>query len=434
MKRPQIFKILFLICILTASNIYAQYEPTKDIEKSQKEFAEDRFGIFIHWGIYSMFGQGEWYLNYGPTAEEYAKAAAGFYPANFNADEWVKAIKDGGAKYICITTRHHDGFSMFHTAQSDYNIVDATPFHRDILKELSEACAKYDIKLHLYYSHLDWTRDDYPQGRTGHTTGRDASKANWQHYYNFMNAQLKELLTNYGPIRAIWFDGWWDHDEDTTPFDWQLSEQYKMIHELQPGCMIGNNHHQNPFEGEDIQIFERDVPGENSAGYSEQDISKLPLETCNTMNGMWGYKVKDQDYKTVNEIIAYLVRTAGMGANLLLNIGPQPDGSLPTTALNRLAGVGAWLKEYGETIYGTEGCGMAAHEWGTITRKDNRVFVHILALTDKELFVPITEKVSKAFLYSEKKPIPFKSSKSGILLEIGERPDVADYVVELQLK
>lgn len=434
MKRHQIFKILFLIYILTASNIYAKYEPTEEITKSQKEFAEDRFGIFIHWGIYSMFGQGEWYLNYGPTAEEYAKAAAGFYPANFNAEEWVKAIKDGGAKYICITTRHHDGFSMFHTAQSDYNIVDATPFHRDILKELSDACAKYDIKLHLYYSHLDWTRDDYPQGRTGHTTGRDASKADWQHYYNFMNAQLKELLTNYGPIRAIWFDGWWDHDEDATPFDWQLPEQYKMIHELQPGCLIGNNHHQNPFEGEDIQIFERDVPGENSAGYSEQDISKLPLETCNTMNGMWGYKIKDQDYKTVDEIIAYLVRTAGMGANLLLNIGPQPDGSLPATALNRLAGVGAWLREYGETIYGTEGCGMAAHEWGTITRKNNRVFVHILTLTDKELFVPITEKVSKAFLYSDKKPIPFKSSKSGILLEIGERPDVADYVVELQLK
>lgn len=153
MKRHQIFKILFLIYILTASNIYAKYEPTEEITKSQKEFAEDRFGIFIHWGIYSMFGQGEWYLNYGPTAEEYAKAAAGFYPANFNAEEWVKAIKDGGAKYICITTRHHDGFSMFHTAQSDYNIVDATPFHRDILKELSDACAKYDIKLHLYYSH-----------------------------------------------------------------------------------------------------------------------------------------------------------------------------------------------------------------------------------------------------------------------------------------
>lgn len=198
------------------------YVPSEEIRKSQKDFSDDRFGIFLHWGIYSMFGQGEWYLNYGPDAEEYKKAAKGFYPADFNAREWVKAIKDAGAKYVCFTTRHHDGFSMFHTAENDYNIVDGTPFGRDILKELSDACGEEGIALHLYYSHLDWVREDYPQGRTGHDTGRDSSKADWKSYYGFMNRQLRELLTNYGPIRAIWFDGWWDHDEDAVPFDWQL--------------------------------------------------------------------------------------------------------------------------------------------------------------------------------------------------------------------
>jgi alpha-L-fucosidase len=424
-----------LLVAISGGNVaMGAYTPTQEVRASQKEFSEDRFGIFIHWGIYSMFAQGEWYLNYGPTAEEYAKAASGFYPANFDADAWVKAIKEGGAKYICITTRHHDGFSMFHTKQSPYNIVDATPFHRDILKELSDACQRYGIKLHLYYSHLDWTREDYPQGRTGHDTGRDASKADWNHYYNFMNAQLRELLTEYGPIRAVWFDGWWDHDEDATPFDWRLEEQYAMIHSLQPGCLVGNNHHQNPFDGEDIQIFERDVPGENTAGYSEQDISHLPLETCNTMNGMWGYKIKDQDYKTVDEIISYLVRTAGMGANLLLNIGPQPDGSLPATALERLKGVGAWLDKYGETIYGTEGCNMPSHEWGTVTRKGDRVFVHILSLGDKEVYVPLKGNVKQAFSFDDGKKISFKQTAEGVVLNVGAIPKVPDYVVELRLK
>ena len=159
-----------------------------------------------------MFARGEWYLNYGPKADEYAKAAKGFYPADFNAADWVSAIKESGARYICFTTRHHDGFSMFHTKESDYNIVDATPFKRDVLKELSDECQRQDVKLHLYYSHIDWTRDDYPWGRTGRTTGKDSIKADWPHYYAFMNRQLNELLTNYGPVRAIWFDGWWVHD------------------------------------------------------------------------------------------------------------------------------------------------------------------------------------------------------------------------------
>ena len=273
------------------------YTPSPEIRQAQKEFSDARFGIFLHWGLYSMFGQGEWYLNYGPDAEEYAKAASGFFPSRFDAHEWVKAIKDSGARYICITTRHHDGFSMWHTAQSDYNIVKATPFGRDVIKEIADECNAQGIKLHLYYSHIDWTRPDYPQGRTGHTTGRDASKADWPHYYDFMNRQLTELLTGYGDIGAIWFDGWWDHDEDATPFDWQLPEQYAMIHRLQPSCLVGNNHHQTPFPGEDIQIFERDIPGENTAGLSGQEISRLPLETCQTMNGMWGYKIMDQNYK-----------------------------------------------------------------------------------------------------------------------------------------
>lgn len=410
------------------------YVPSEDVRKSQREFAADRFGIFIHWGIYSMFGQGEWYLNYGPLATEYAKAARGFYPADFDAAEWVDAIKDSGARYITFTSRHHDGFSMFDTAQSDYDIVDATPFNRDVLKELADECHKKDISLHLYYSHLDWTRPDYPQGRTGHTTGRDSTVNDWNSYYKFMNAQLTELLTNYGPVRAIWFDGWWDHDEDKVPFDWQLRDQYAMIHSLQPSCMVANNHHQTPYPGEDIQIFERDLPGENTAGLSGQDVSRLPLETCNTMNGMWGYKVVDTNYKDTPTLIRYLVKAAGMGANLLLNIGPQPNGELPATALQRLRDIGKWMRIYGETIYGTEAGPFPPQPWGSATQKDKTLYVHVTSAPSSDILLPADLKVKSAVAFVDRTPVRFSKSKEGVALHLDKVPDDVDYVIELKLK
>ncbi len=410
------------------------YHPSEEVRRSQREFSADRFGIFIHWGIYSMFGQGEWYLNYGPTAEEYAKAARGFYPADFNADEWAEAFKDAGAGYVCLTSRHHDGFSMWDTAQSDYNIVDATPFRRDILKELSEALQERDLALHLYYSHIDWTRPDYPSGRTGLTTGRDPKLRDWDSYYKFMNAQLTELLTGYGPVRAIWFDGWWDHDEDQTPFDWHLDEQYALVHSLQPGCMIANNHHQNVFPGEDIQIFERDLPGENTAGYSEQDISRLPLETCNTMNGMWGYKIKDQNYKSSETLIRYLVKAAGIGANLLLNIGPQPNGELPAAALERLRDMGVWLRANGETIYGTEAGPFAPQPWGVATRKDNRLFVHVMTAGNADILLPADLRVRDAVTFADRRKVRFSRLPGCVVLHLDSVPKSTDHIIELTLK
>ena len=264
-------KVFFLLTLLWLSHTgWAQtsYQPTVENRKAREQFQDEKFGIFLHWGLYSMLARGEWVMhNEDINFKEYAKLAQAFYPSRFNADSWVKAIRDGGAKYITITTRHHDGFSLFKTATSTYNSVDGTPFKRDIIKELAEACARYGVKLHLYYSHLDWGREDYPQGRTGNGTGRDKTKANWPSYYQFMNTQLTELLTHYGPVGAIWFDGWWDHDSDAKPFDWQLPEQYALIHQLQPQCLIGNNHHQTPYAGEDIQIFERDFQGKALGNY-----------------------------------------------------------------------------------------------------------------------------------------------------------------------
>ena len=420
---------LFLICPLRSA---AEYVPSQENLESRKQFADDRFGIFIHWGIYSMFGQGEWFHNNADVpAYEYAKAASGFYPSKFDAREWIDAIKGAGAKYICFTSRHHDGFSMFKTEASDYNIVDATPFGRDVLKELSEACYEKGINLHLYYSHLDWTRDDYPKGRTGPTKGRNPNNVDWQKYYAFMNSQLRELLTNYGPVRAIWFDGWWDHDVDSVPFNWELDRQYELIHSLRPACLIGNNHHQNIFPGEDIQIFERDVPGENTAGYSEQDISVLPLETCQTMNGMWGYKITDLNYKDTRDLIQLLVRTAGKNANLLLNVGPQPNGEIPAEALLRLKEMGDWMKVYGETIYATTGSPFPEQDWGTATVKDNRIFLHILKASEKDIKVPLKTPVNKAVFFSNGEEIKVSHSDEGIILHLKEIPTDIDCVIEV---
>ena len=366
--------------LLSCLTMRAQYVPSPENIEARKQFDGFRFGIFLHWGIYSEFAQGEWYLNTGKlNKDEYAKAASCFYPIRFNASEWVKAFKASGAKYITFTSRHHDGFSMYNTHENDYNIVDATPFGRDVLKELSEACQQEGIQLHLYYSILDWIREDYPLGRTGHDTGRTL-KPNYDSYFQFMKNQVRELLTNYPNVAALWFDGYWDHDQDTIPFNWRMEEFYRYIHQLKPSCLIGNNHHITPIEGEDFQMFERDLPGENKAGYSGQAISKLPLEMCQTMNGMWGYKVADQNYKSVDELVTLIIRAAAKGCNLLLNIGPQPNGELPALALDRLQGIGKWMDSYGETIYSTQR-GIDDATWGVTTKKGNTTYIHVLDKT-----------------------------------------------------
>ncbi len=430
MKKLYLFFLLFIFAFSLKAQ---QYVPTSENLRARKEFSDMKFGIFIHWGIYSMFGQGEWYLhNAKLNPQEYAKAASGFFPARFDASEWVAAIKDSGAKYITFTSRHHDGFSMWNTAQSGYDIVDSTPYGKDIIAQLADECHKQGIMLNLYYSHIDWTREDYPQGRTARTKYRDPAKANWDSYYNFMNNQLTELLTNYGKIGVIWFDGFWDHDMDTVPFDWQLDYQYDLIHRLQPSCLVGNNHHVNVHQGEDIQIFERDVPGENKAGYSgDMDISNLPLETCQTMNGMWGYKVADQNYKSLDDLIRLLVKTSGMGANLLLNIGPQPSGELPAVALERLKGMGEWLKVNGEAIYGTVAGDIKPQSWGVTTRKDDVLYVHILDKNISSLYLPLDFNIKSITALSGDTKIKYEKTKNGVILNFYEPLDGPDYIIKI---
>lgn len=411
------------------------YQPTAENLAEREAFQNAKFGIFLHWGLYSMLATGEWTMtdkdiNY----KEYAKLAGGFYPSKFNAADWVAAIKASGARYICFTSRHHEGFSMFKTKYSPYNIVDATPFKRDILKELADECHKQGIRLHLYYSHIDWFREDAPWGYTGRGTGRPNPDGKWPSYYAFMNNQLTELLTNYGKIGAIWFDGWWDQEKNPS-FNWQLPEQYALIHRLQPACLVGNNHHQSPFPGEDFQMFERDLPGENKAGLSGQSVSRLPLETCETMNGMWGYKITDQNYKSASTLIHYLVSAAGKNANLLLNIGPQPNGELPETALARLKEIGEWMNTYGETVHGTRGGIVPPQSWGVTTQKAQRLFVHLLTLNDNKFYLPVPSgKVKSVVDYVSRRKVSYRKSGSGVEIQLDGVPTETDHVIEVTLK
>ncbi len=371
--------------------------------------------------------------NQGINRDEYSYLAGGFYPSHFSASEWIATIKEAGAKYLCITARHHDGFSIFDTDYSEYNIVDATPFKRDIIKEIAEECQKQGIALHFYYSLLDWHREDYPLGRSGTKNGR-TMKEDWDNYYQFMKNQVTELLTNYGPIGAIWFDGYWDHRHNKD-FDWQLPELYEMIHEIQPGCLIANNHHQIPFPGEDIQTFEHHLPGENLDFYSAPGISNVPLEVTTNMNKSWGYSINAKEYKSSKDLIHFLIKSAGVNANFLINIGPRPDGRFPTEGEERLKSMGEWLKDYGETIYNTTGGVVTPQPWGVTTQKGNTLFVHVLSANNRYIYLPLTNReVIKAKTFIDNTNLHFTQIKEGVILDLKKIPDVIDYVVELTLK
>ena len=377
MKRLLI--LLAAVLAMSAAVSAQTYVPSESNLRARAEFQQHRLGIFLHWGLYATYAQGEWYLQTsGIDNASYSIAAQYFNPVKFDAAQWLAAFKDAGAGYITFTSRHHDGFSMFRTDASDYDIIDATPFGRDIVGELAKACEAAGLDFHLYYSTLDWIREDYPQGRTGLNTGRKGDRQDYDHYFNFMKAQVRELLTQYPNLSALWFDGIWDHDNDPG-FDWRMPEFYAYIHGIKPECLIGNNHHITPFDGEDFQMFERDLPGENKAGLSGQNISSLPLETCETMNGAWGYRITDTNYKSVKELVHLLVRTAAKNANLLINIGPMANGELPPQALDRLRGLGVWMRAHSRSVDGTTSTPIPAQPWGVTTQNATTLFLHVLA-------------------------------------------------------
>ena len=373
--------------------------------------------MFIHWGAFSVLGDGEWVMNNRNIhVDEYKRLLNIFDPYDFDAAKWVGGAKRAGMQYITLITRHHDGFSNWDTKQSDWKITN-TYWGKDAVKLLADECHKQDIKLFVYYSLLDWYREDYPHqtGRVGQGTGR-RGMGDYARYLQFMKNQLTELLTNYGEISGVWFDGYWDQTapegaaDRSSRIDWKLNEIYELIHKLQPQCLIGNNHHLNPFPGEDFQMFEQDLPGENKSGLSFQEISnKMPLESCITMNDSWGFNITDRNYKSTRELIQLLIKDAALGANLLLNIGPLPNGNIQPEFTDRLDSMGNWLKTYGPTIYGTKAGFMRPAAWGAVTRKENKVYLHLFKYDGDRFFLEFPYKVKAVRQFTNKQSLKFQT-------------------------
>lgn len=438
-------KVFIGILLCLSNYMFAQvYVPSPLNLEARKEFQDMKFGMFIHWGVFSIPGDGEWVMNNRNIhVSDYKRLMKFFDPIDFDAHKWVMSAKNAGMKYMTFITRHHDGFSNWDTKATDWKITN-TPYHKDVLKMLADECHKQGIKLFVYYSLLDWSREDYPwrTGRTGHGTGRTGT-GNYEHYLQFMKQQLTELLTNYGPIAGVWFDGHWDQTapegakDRTSQLDWHYNEIYSLIHKLQPQAMIGNNHHLLPFEGEDFQMFERDLPGENKSGLNYQKTADaLPLETCETMNGSWGFNITDRNYKSTKQIIDLLVNAAGRNANLLLNVGPMPNGEIQPEFTDTLAKVGDWLKQNGNTIYGTRGKIIPPQQWGVVTGKNNMVYVHLLKkITDPSVLLPdYHAKIKNASLINNGKKIKYTDAKEGtyIYVDATDQNDM-DTIVGLQI-
>ena len=441
MKKLVIY--LFTAIIMTNGNAQT-YTPTAANLEARQQFENARFGLFIHWGVFSILGDAEWVMqNENIKVKDYTRLMDFFNPTEFNAHDWVAMAKNAGMKYITLITRHHDGFSMWDTKYSDFNIMN-TPYHKDVVKMIVDECHKQDMKIFLYYSILDWRRDDYSYwtGRTGQGTGRTVH-GDWNDYIKFMENQLTELLTNYGKIDGIWFDGYWDQTapegaQDRTPrIDWHLPEIYALIHKLQPACLIGNNHHLSPLPGEDFQMFEKDLPGQNKSGLSFQKPSdQLPLETCETMNNSWGFNIKDDNYKPVNTLIHYLVNAAGRNANFLLNVGPQPNGIIQEEFRDTLKQIGKWMNKFGESIYGTRGNVMPPQDWGVVTSKENKIFVHILKDSIQPVVITgIKNKIKSCRLMGSGEQVKYDQNKNKVTIRLdGIALVEPDTIIEIETK
>ena len=436
--------LLLSAALAAASSVsFADYQPEAWNLEARQKFAAQRFGIFIHWGLYANYAQGEWYLQHRRLDEKaYSRMMDGFCPSKFDAREWVRVFKNAGAKYVTITSRHHDGFSLWPTKADDgYNIAN-TPFKRDILGELAKACAEEELQLNFYYSLMDWHRTDYPAGDCA-TAIRGEQKGDYASYKAFMLAQITELIDGYHPGN-IWFDGEWEHarhQPDGTwkrTLDWDFDTIYDLIHSKR--TLVANNNHQPIRAKEDIQLFERDLPGDNSdAGFSaNQPVTRdRPIEQCDVIqDNVWGYKIDESRFRTADDVVAMLARAAANDANLLMNIGPDGSGRLPARAVAVMAEVGKWMEKNGESIYGTTAGGVGLLKDVVSTRKGNALYLHFLNPQVSKFAFKLNGEVAEAKCLACGSDVPVERTASGDAVVTIRRPTDCkfDIVVKLTIK
>jgi len=418
-------KILtFLFVVVLVVNAFAQSKPDK-----MDWWKEAKFGLFIHWGVYSVpagvydgkdiEGIGEWIMNRGkiPTAR-YQAYAKEFNPVKYDPEAWVKMAKDAGMKYLVITSKHHDGFTLFETKASKWNIVDATPYGKDLLKPLADACHKYGIRLGFYYSQAqDWNN---PGGAASGGHWDKAQDGSMDEYIDKVAVpQVKEILSNYGQVDILW----WDTPTDMTK---ERAEKFLPVIAKYPN-LITNNRLGGGYNG-DTETPEQFVPATGFPGRN--------WETCMTMNDTWGYKSKDNNWKSTKEIIQTLIDIVSKGGNYLLNVGPTSEGLVPQPSIERLAEVGKWMKINGEAIYGTTASPFSYLPWGRCTQKGNKLYLHIFDWPkDGKISLPVLNKISRAYLLADpKKTLKVEKSKSKNTITLaGNAPDKIASVVVVEL-
>jgi len=356
-------------------------ETKADHDRRMAWFREARFGMFIHWGLYAVPG-GTWKGKDVPGAAEWLMYSAQipvadyeplktqFNPVKFDADQWVRIAKGAGMKYIVITSKHHDGFGLWDSKIGDYDVM-ATPFRRDILKELAAACKKEGLRLCFYHSIMDWRHPDYLPRRPWDQ--RPGIQADFERYVAYMKAQLKELLTGYGPIGILWFDGEWEaswtHDRG--------KDLYAYVRGLQPDIIVNNR--VDKGRGGMAGMTAGDHKGDYGTPEQEIPASGFPgvdWESCMTMNDTWGYSRHDHNWKSAETLIKNLVECASKGGNYLLNVGPNDLGEIPQPSVERLEAVGKWLEANGEAIYGTSAGPFPKRlPWGRVTQKGSTLYL-----------------------------------------------------------
>lgn len=424
----------FLSCNPDQKEMQAIDKPA-ELNDKLEWFHEAKFGLFIHWGLYAVpagewkgkTGYGEW-IHYGANipGKEYVKFAEQFNPSKFNAEEWVSVAKNAGMKYIVITTKHHEGFGMYDSKLTDYDIVDASPYKKDPMKALAAECKKQGLKLCFYYSVKDWHHENYPIEYTyfskNHPDGflgfPEKNKPDYPKYFAYLQGQVKELLTNYGPVGIIWFD-WYG-----SAFDRGQTENLAMakqlvdsIHKWQPACLINNR---LGGIGADYGTPEQEIP---------DGVQKQAFEVCMTLNSHWGYNKNDNNWKSVEEVIYNICDIASKGGNYLLNIGPTAEGVFPDRSKDILDGVGKWMEVNGDAIYNTTSAGVSVR-WNPdvemITAKTGAYYLHIFKYPeDNKVYLnDFEEKVKTIYFLADqtKTPLKFDSHPHGIMIHV---PDEA---------
>ena len=383
-------------------------------EARMRWWRDARFGMFVHWGLYSIpAGEwsgkptstgGEWIMHdLQITPAEYEKLAGQFNPTKFDAVRWVQIARDAGMKYIVVTTKHHDGFSLFDSKFSEFD-VSKTPFKRDIMRELADAARTAGMQIGWYHSILDWRDPDAQKPETFATY-------EWR-----MRSQVNELLTNYGPIGVMWFDGEWIPQWN----DQRGRKLYELCRSVQPNVIVNDRVGKRRsaaggFAG-DFATPEQQIPDHGLPGGGD-------WETRMTMNDTWGFKKSDSNWKSSQTLIRNLIDVASKGGNFLLNVGPNAQGEIPAASVERLNAIGAWLRVNGESIYGTTASPFRTKvDWGTATAKGNRIYLHVFDWPkNRELKVPLLSKPTRAFVLGTRDvQLGTQSTKQGLLIRVPE--------------